>query len=508
MKTKKIILISAIAGFFSAIPFIFENLYFLIFLSISPTIYCMIKNQNKIFLSVFSHMFSFYFFCDIWFFAIGTNFLSSKILGILLSFLLIFLVSSILSLVVSLPFLLLKTFNTSNPLIIALAISFTYIFGEWLQGIFPINFPWNRLCNIVSCNSNLIKSSSFFGGLFISFIIILINVLVAYIIIYFKENKKSVMYAVISIYSIFLINNVLGITADKIYSTENKDPREILIVQANHTTKEKNNLEPNQLLDSYLKLSEENITDKTKLIVFPETAISSSFYYNSSYREKLLDFVEKKNISILFGLSYRRDDKRYNSAAILYPDKTMSEIYSKQQLVPFGEYTPFFLPESMHFLENAFTKGTQSIILESDIGNIGCCICFESVFPNLSRKNTLLNAEILAVLTNDAWLGKYIPIYQHHSHSVLRAVENRKYMITSANTGISSVISPEGKIITKTQKNNTQTITANVYTNNIKTFYSKVGDVIIIPSILILMFLLVRQFAFWVKYFINKLKKA
>lgn len=185
----------------------------------------------------------------------------------------------------------------------------------------------------------------------------------------------------------------------------------------------------------------------------------------------------------------------------------MSKIYSKQQLVPFGEYTPFFLPESMHFLDSAFTKGTKSIILESDIGNIGCCICFESVFPNLSRQNTLLNAEILAVLTNDAWLGKYIPIYQHHSHSALRAVENRKYMITSANTGISSVISPEGKIIIETQKNNTQTISENVYTNNIKTFYTKNGDIIIIPSFLILIFLCIRKLIFLILRFKNNLIK-
>ena len=89
-------------------------------------------------------------------------------------------------------------------------------------------------------------------------------------------------------------------------------------------------------------------------------------------------------------------------------------------------------------------------------------------------------------------MGRKIPLYQHHSHSILRAVENKKYVINCTNTGVSSVISANGEVIEKTNINCSDTVSADIYTNSNITFYTKYGDIIIIPACFIVLWLCLK----------------
>lgn len=497
MNNKKIAVISVLSGVLSAMPFIFKDLSPLIFISIAPALHCVVNFKKISFSIMFFYFFSFYFFSDLWILSIGINFISNKIYGFLLSFFIIISVSLLLAFTAAVPFVTLKKIRSENPLIMIISIPFIYIFGEWIHGIYPLYFPWNRLCNITAYNTELIQSASVFGGLFISYIIVLINICIVYSVKYFLEHKlKSLLYILYAIliyeFNIFSGEIISAYYNNKVQSNYN----EVLLVQANFSRHEKRKLSAEFILDKYIELAEKNITPDTKLIVFPETAVSKKFFSNNSYKNKLCDFVEKINTDILFGASYNFQGKLYNSCTILYPDKTTSEIYMKRRLVPFGEYTPSIFPENIHFVNTTYYPSQKNIIINSNIGKIGCAICFESIFPFLSADNTQKDAELLAILTNDSWLGNFVPLYQHHGNSILRAVENRKYTITCANTGISSVISSDGKIICVSMPNVRETISAEVYCNNIKTFYAKNGDLIIIPTLLIVFILTIIYFIF------------
>lgn len=487
MNKNKCIFIAALSGLLSALSFNISCLWFIIFFSVAPVFYIIIKYKCNTQLVLFNFIFIFYCISDIWILSIGINYFDNKYLGTLISIILLFIISILMSIIFIFPFTIYK--NTNNNFTNILILCFIYVFGEWLQGQFiPFAFPWNRLCNIVVKDINFIQSASILGGLFITFLIILINFMIACIFIY--KNKKSYIFLSFAII-IYFINSFIGriIINDTININE---PEKVLLVQGNFSKKEKWNSTPEEILNKYLKLTDKNLENSIKLVIYPETALSGCLFENSLFKEKLFEYCHEKNITILFGAQYNEDEHRYNACAAAYPDKQYSKIYFKQILVPFGEYNPFFSESNIQFTSSTFTKGDESILIETEIGKLGCGICFESIFPELISKNSVLGAEAIVILTNDSWLGKRIPLYQHHSHSILRAVENKKYIINCTNTGISSVISANGKVIKKTDVNCSDTISADIYTNSNITFYAKYGDLIIIPASFIILWLCLK----------------
>lgn len=127
--------------------------------------------------------------------------------------------------------------------------------------------------------------------------------------------------------------------------------------------------------------------------------------------------------------------------------------YSKQKLVPFGEYVPLrFLPfvdKVVPFAED-FVPGRSGEVIplkvNQQVWQIGSLLCYEDIFPHLGRSITLAGAEVLLVLTNDAWYGEEAGAWQHAAHSVLRAVETRRPVIRCGNNGWSGWIDEMGRI--------------------------------------------------------------
>ena len=111
---------------------------------------------------------------------------------------------------------------------------------------------------------------------------------------------------------------------------------------------------------------------------------------------------------------------------------------------------------------------------------LGINICSENFYPYLSRKFVLHGATILTNHSNDAWCDGLSLPYQHFVFNIFRAIENRKYLIISANTGISGVIAPTGKIVKQTKNKEQICFEETVYTNNYITIYDKIGDLFVL----------------------------
>ncbi|RUM90165.1 MAG: apolipoprotein N-acyltransferase [Thermodesulfatator sp.] len=220
------------------------------------------------------------------------------------------------------------------------------------------------------------------------------------------------------------------------------------------------------------------------LVVWPETAMPFYFQEGGQLKKEIEGLARELHVSILFGNpSYFYDSTgrlRYrNSAYLLGPDGSSRGRYDKQHLVPFGEYMPWgkLTSWARDFVPTAgdFSAGRNPAPLASGNFRIGVMICFESIFPEISAKEVKKGANILAVITNDAWFGRTAAPFQHADMAVFRAVETRRWLIRAANTGVSRIIAPSGKIMASTQLFTPCFISGLVRLEHGKTFFVRYG---------------------------------
>jgi apolipoprotein N-acyltransferase len=237
-------------------------------------------------------------------------------------------------------------------------------------------------------------------------------------------------------------------------------------------------------IEKYIKLSLLAKEQKPDLIVWPETATPFYFLYNTGLSKMVKGGIHDTGVDFLFGSpSFRRWKNKieyYNSAYLVGPEGNIFGKYDKVHLVPFGEYVPLkkFLPFLGKIVEHVgdFRSGEKGHTIQWGEYRLGIQICYEIIFPNLSRAMTKNNAALLINITNDAWFGRSSAPYQHFSMAIFRAVENRRSIIRSANTGISGFIDPLGRVVASTQLFTDAIMTRSVPILDEKTFYSRFGD--------------------------------
>jgi apolipoprotein N-acyltransferase len=213
------------------------------------------------------------------------------------------------------------------------------------------------------------------------------------------------------------------------------------------------------IFSTYRRLTHEAAADpEVQLIIWPEAATPFFFANDRAYQARQLLLAQEVGRPLLFGSpTYSREgnqDVMYNSAFLVGPDATVWGRYDKIHLVPFGEYIPlhrllFFLDKLVVGIGD-FRSGETYTVMAVPQGRFAVLICFEVIFPELVRHFARHGAQFLANITNDAWFGYSPASYQHLSMVVFRAVENRLPIVRAANTGISAVIDPTGRLVQQT----------------------------------------------------------
>jgi apolipoprotein N-acyltransferase len=132
-----------------------------------------------------------------------------------------------------------------------------------------------------------------------------------------------------------------------------------------------------------------------------------------------------------------------------------------------------------------FTAGTTPNVLDAGGRRVGVSICYESVYPWISRAFVRQGSRLLATITNDAWFGRTSAAYQHFEQGALRAIEEGRYFIRAANTGISGAVDPYGRTLSRTSLFEMAAITVDVRLLDHRTIYSYVGDLVAWISIAI-----------------------
>jgi apolipoprotein N-acyltransferase len=244
-------------------------------------------------------------------------------------------------------------------------------------------------------------------------------------------------------------------------------------------------------LQRHVALTADAAERKPDLVVWPEAATTFFFQDGEALSRAIREASDRAGAPIFFGSSAyepggggpARALRYYNSAFLVRPDGRRDGRYDKIHLVPFGEYVPFrrllpFLSRvATGIASGDFTPGDQPVIFRIDGRRFGALICYEGIFPGLSRDLVNRGADLLVNITNDAWFGRSGAPGQHLQMAVFRAVEERAGLARAANTGISALIQPTGEITARTGLFTMTQITGPVAPKLFRTFYARHGDV-------------------------------
>ena len=380
--------------------------------------------------------------------------------------------------------------------LISLWLSFEYLHLNW-----DLSWPWLTLGNVFAHYPQFIQWYEYTGTLGGSLWILLSNIILFNSV---KTKSKYVLSSTVIALPIlfsFLINakNEIGEVVEIVVVQPNIDPY----------FEKFDDLTSMQQLEKFIELAESKLDSSTNYLIGPETAIVDvvleNKIENSPEIQRLIQLIEKyPQLNIIVGAvtykAYSKTDKipktaRQSEGSDAYYDVFNSAIqinsseisvYNKSKLVQGVEFTPFpALLESLEFLAIDLggitgSLGTQDYreVFDSKLAKMAPIICYESIFGEFVSHYVRNGADVFTIITNDGW-WKDTPGYkQHLNYASLRAIECRRAIARSANTGISAFIDSKGRITNATKWDEEIVIKGRLKTNTSITIYVRFGDYI------------------------------
>ncbi len=358
---------------------------------------------------------------------------------------------------------------------------------EYLRTYLVTGFPWASLGYSQYLNLRFIQIADITGVYGPSFVIVLVNATLFEVVRQASKRTcpfKEVIFTALILLGLSIYGYLkLGTIARQ---SMQETVLKIGLVQGNIDQSVKwDKSFQTETLTTYQRLSYRVAEEKPGLIIWPETATPFFFQDAEEYQPFILNIPKKTNAFLLFGTpSYRVEEGKvnhYNSAYLVSPSGELVGKYDKIHLVPFGEYIPMqpllFFIGSLGEGIGDFSPGKETFNFSLPQGKFGVLICFEIIFPDLCRKFVKRGANFLVTITNDAWFGRTSAPYQHFSTATFRAVENRVFVARAANTGVSGLIDPTGKILREGRIFTEEAMSGTIRLSNRKTFYTLYGDI-------------------------------
>lgn len=385
-------------------------------------------------------------------------------------------------------------------------IGFEYLHHNW-----ELSWPWLTLGNTFSITPKWIQWFSFTGVLGGSLWVLIVNyfgfILIQKTIILKKKWNWKDGYLKVLVLCLglpLLLSNIQYFSY-----IEEKNPVEIVAIQPNiDPYNEKFSTPLNRQLEKIVHLVNTKISKETALIVAPETAISEAFFENDfsqSTTHSLLNeqILKWNNIPLFIGAStYKLFPiknsraslpleggsgyyENYNSSLLFKGSQNFSFVHKSKlvlgvEKIPFSNWLPILEELS---IQNGGTSGTLGIesepkILKTSGFNFAPLICYESIYGSFNAEQCRKGAEIICIITNDGWWGDTPGYKQHASFAAIRAIENRRSVVRSANTGISCFYNQRGDQSSASNWWKPTAIREKINTNKSISFYTKKGDLI------------------------------
>ena len=281
--------------------------------------------------------------------------------------------------------------------------------------------------------------------------------------------------------------------------TRTGQPLTVALVQGNVDQAEKwDAARAGTIFQNYLDMTRQAISKGVDLVVWPESATPFVFEDDPAAADQIRALAREAKVPILLGsdqIERGSPTRYYNSAYLIRADGTTAGVYRKMHLVPFGEYVPFrrvfFFAAPLVEAVTDFSSGESAVLLPVDGHSVSTSICYEIVYPHLVGRFVRAGSELLTTITNDAWFGPTSAPYQHFEQASMRAIENGRYLVRAANTGISGVVDPYGRITAQSRIFEPAVIVSQARFLQVATVYTRTGDVFAYAAVAVTIVMLV-----------------
>ncbi|MBI4475845.1 MAG: apolipoprotein N-acyltransferase [Acidobacteria bacterium] len=349
----------------------------------------------------------------------------------------------------------------------------THIFG---------GFPWVLLGYSQVTNLPVAQIASVFGVLGVSALVALVNAALTAVVIF---DGRARTWPAIAAAIVLMSSAAWGVW--RIHDgrlLRDGEAVRVGLVQGNIAQDDKwNPALAGRILDDYLAMTRQAARRGATFIIWPESSTPFMYEEDPVGAAAIRTLARDAGISLLFGSDqFERDTppRYYNSAFMIDSTGRTRAVYRKIHLVPFGEFVPlkrllFFVRPLVEAVSD-FSPGTDATMLPYEGHRVSTAICYEVVYPLLIRRMVLSGSELLTTITNDAWYGRSSAPYQHFWQAVMRSIEEGRYLARAANTGVSGLVDPYGRVIAMSDVFVPDVIVGEVRLLGGLTLYARFGD--------------------------------
>ncbi|MEN6436977.1 MAG: apolipoprotein N-acyltransferase [Syntrophobacter sp.] len=372
-----------------------------------------------------------------------------------------------------------------SPALSVFALPFAWVAWEWALAHAPFSgFPWTNIGYTQTPLNTLIQVADITGVYGISWLVVFANTALFGLI----RNRRGIAGVAILLTCVAAFLGYGFWRVEGVRSVQQQAPPfKVAVIQANIGQSLK--WDPaflDETMKRYVEMTRDAVAAEHSpdIVFWPESAMP--FLYAIDEKDSLMvnEIVRKAGKPLLFGTigvtSLDGKAKLLNRAYLLDENATLRGSYAKQHLVPFGEYVP--LSKVLFFVHQLveggmeYTPGRERGPVYLGDRAMGVLVCYEVIFPEISRETVLRGAQVLMNLTNDAWYGDTGGPYQHLEISRWRAIEFRVPLVRAANSGVSAAFDATGAEIGRIPLNERGFLTMSVRPMRMLTFYAKYGD--------------------------------
>ena len=329
-----------------------------------------------------------------------------------------------------------------------------WVVSEWAKSSGALGCPWANLGYALASNPVSIQAASLAGASGLSVWIVTVNALVAAAV----TSRGTVRRAGWLLLAAALIWLPHQWGAARLAKAERHPLLRVAMVQPNIASEEKwDPARQDSVVATIYRLHRAAAAadPRPDLILWPETALPFYLRLEPAKLARFVALVREGGVPVLLGypdarLSASGGTLTHNAAGLVMPNGKFNAQYEKIHLVPFGERIPFqglfpFLG-GLDLGQAEWTPGTRAVIFTAARAAFGVMICFESIFADHARRYALEGAQYLVNITNDEWFGKTAGPVQHADMAILRSAELGLATARCANTGISMIVDPYGRV--------------------------------------------------------------
>ncbi|MFO1462485.1 MAG: apolipoprotein N-acyltransferase [bacterium] len=373
---------------------------------------------------------------------------------------------------------------------------FVWVAFEYLRGHVPAGgFPWGQVGYSQGGFLTFIQIADLFGVYGVTWVLVFLNESLAQAWQDFRWNRRARAGKTLAVALLFFLA-VLGYGRYRMTNdfTAPTKTLKVGVVQGNIPQEEKWQRDAaGKILEIFQGGTAGLEQQGASLILWPEASLPYDVRYDAA---EIPYDLGLQQADILFGAISRpghgtalHGSPYHNTALLADARGKLLGYYHKRHLVPFGEYVPwkelFFFARKMTAQVGDLLPGSEYYPLKYQGSLLGVLICYEDIFPEISRMMVEEGANVLINITNDAWYGRSSAAYQHQVFSQFRAVETRRALIRATNTGLSSQIDRHGRVLWQGGLFTREAFLASLPFYDDRSVYVRIGDVLPIAALIL-----------------------